>query len=438
MLLLFGRQFTAQGFQISHPKKTIIPFQLINNLIFIPLTVNGVDLTFLLDSGVNETLLFSLENKEVDFKNIKKVTFSGLGETKTIEGLQSDQNVITIGKGFKDEGQTIFIILDESINLSAHVGIPVNGIIGYQFFRNHPVLIDFLSKRITVYNDLDLMKRKTRNFQEFPITLENNKPYMFADVEMRNEPVSSKMLIDLGNSDALWLFPKLIENFTYNRPNIDDYLGQGFNGDIYGKRSRIHRVRIGDFVLEKPLIAMPDEYSIQNLKIVPGRKGSVGNDVLRRFSLLIDYPDRKIYLKKNRNFNQPFVFNKSGLDVQHDGMLWEKDLVPVQTAPVRTEREGIQVYDAEKQNFRYNFILKPQYSVAGCRKGSPCEEAGIQKNDKILKINGRAAGNFTLQKILDLLRGDDGESISFEIERNGEKKTVNIQLKDPIPYEDAD
>ena len=47
------------------------------------------------------------------------------------------------------------------------------------------------------------------------------------------------MLIDLGNSDAM-AFPNRIPNFNYNRPNIDDFLGRGFNGDIYGKRSRIH------------------------------------------------------------------------------------------------------------------------------------------------------------------------------------------------------
>ena len=54
------------GFVLENSEKTVIKFKLINNLIFIPMTVNGVELNFLLDSGVAETLLFSLENKDVD------------------------------------------------------------------------------------------------------------------------------------------------------------------------------------------------------------------------------------------------------------------------------------------------------------------------------------------------------------------------------------
>lgn len=54
---------------------------------------------------------------------------------------------------------------------------------------------------------------------------------------MTTIPKPSKLLIDLGNGDPIWIFPSLIKNFVYNRPNIDDYLGRGFNGDIFGKEA---------------------------------------------------------------------------------------------------------------------------------------------------------------------------------------------------------
>src|SRR5690606_18487866 len=159
-------------------------------------------------------------------------------------------------------------------NISSHVGIPVNGIIGYHFFKNHRIAIDYLSKKITVYNDDKLFKKKIKRFTEFPITIEKNKPYIYGDVEMTKEKKSSKLLIDLGNRDPIWLFPTLIKNFVYNRPNIDDFLGRGFNGDVLGKRSRIHNFYLGEFKFEKPLTAMPDEYSIQHVHLVENRKGS--------------------------------------------------------------------------------------------------------------------------------------------------------------------
>ena len=95
-LFLFIFSFGQKGFQVVDDKKTVIPFQLINNLIFIPLNINGVDLTFLLDSGVNETILFSLENKEINFNDVEKIKFAGLGETKNIEGLKSENNIVNL------------------------------------------------------------------------------------------------------------------------------------------------------------------------------------------------------------------------------------------------------------------------------------------------------------------------------------------------------
>lgn len=435
-LFLYTLSFSQNGFEISNPKKTVIPFKLINNLIFIPVNINGVDLTFLLDSGVNETILFSLEEKEVNFNAIEKIKFSGLGESMDIEGLKSESNLVNIGQDYRDSKHTVFIILDERINFSSHVGIPVNGIIGYHFFKNHQVEINYLSRKITIYNDEKSATKRQRNFTEFPLTIEGNKPYMMADVEVSDKKVHSKMLIDLGNSDAIWLFPKLIENFEYNRPNIDDYLGRGFNGDIFGKRSRIHRLYLGDFILEKPLTAMPDEYSIQNLKLVPNRKGSIGSDILRRFTVIFDYPNQKIFLQKNRNFKEPFLFNSSGLDVMHDGMDWEKDMVNINTKRVTREFSEMQIYESSN-SFKYNFVLKPKFSVAGCRKDSPCFTAGIRKGDQLISINRRKVGDLTLQKINTIFREEDGTQVKLEVERAGEILTYIITLIDPIPYQHA-
>lgn len=434
LFLIYTFSFAQTGFEISNPKKTIIPFKLINNLVFIPVNINGVDLTFLLDSGVNETILFSLDSKEVNFNNVEKVKFSGLGESMDIEGLKSEKNIVTIGKDYKDAKHTVFIILDESINFSSHVGIPVNGIIGYHFFKNHQLEINYTTKKITIFNDENSYNNRKKRFTEFPITIENNKPYIMAGVEMTTEKVNSKLLIDLGNSDAVWLFPKLIENFEYNRPNIDDYLGRGFNGDIFGKRSRIHALYLGKFILEKPLSAMPDEYSIQNLKLVPGRKGSIGNDILRRFSVIFDYPGNKIYLKKNKNYRDPFLFNSSGLDIQQDGMTWEKDLVAVQTKKNSRNFEGVEVV-GETEKFQYNFVLKPKFSVAGCRKDSPCFLAGIRKNDKLVSINNKTVNNMSMQKINDYFKENDGTKIRLEVERDHKILNFTITLEDPIPYQ---
>lgn len=430
----FGIFINAQNsFELRDTKKTVIPFKFINNLIFIPVNINGAELTFLLDTGVAETSIFSLENKELKLINVEKIKFSGLGGEKSIDGFRSENNFGKIGKNFVNDSMTVYIITDQDFNISSHVGIPVNGIIGYHFFKNHPVLIDYMAKKLTIYNDESMFRKKIKSFNELEISIEKNKPYIFADVEMTKERKRSKLLIDLGNSDPIWLFPKLIKDFVYNRPNIDDFLGRGFNGDIYGKRSRIHNLYLGNFKFEKPLTAMPDEYSIQHVNLVENRKGSVGGDIMRRFTVALDYPHAKIYLKKNRNFYDPFHFNMSGLDFKQDGMEWTKDIVNLPTKSQSKPSGGTEIFSSSVQ---YNFILKPIFSIAGVRKDSPGAKAGLQKDDRLITINGKKTADMTLQKILELMKSDEGRTIEMIIERKNKRMSLRFTLEDPIPYQE--
>lgn len=435
IITIFSISTKAQdGFVLENSEKTVIKFKLINNLIFVPMVVNGVELNFLLDSGVAETLLFSLENKDVDFKNIEKITFKGLGETVSIEALKSIKNKVQIGKYFRDESHTIFLVLDEEFNISQDVGIPVNGIIGYYFFKNHPVEINYTKKTITVYKDKSKFPKKNARFSEFPMSIELNKPYMNADVEMKHDKQNSKLLLDLGNTDSVWLFPALIKDFMYNRPNIDDFLGRGFSGDIYGKRSRINSLSFGKFKLNKPIASMPDEFSIQHLKLVKDRKGSIGSEILRRFTVIFDYKDGRIYFKSNRNLNDPFLIDGSGLEVKQDGLLWEKEQVQVQTAKTSRPTNEINVINNSPDSFQYKFTLKPKFLVSGTRKDSPAQKAGIMKNDELITIDKKDAKDLTLNKINQILKTEVQRKIYLEIKRKGVPMRFELTLEDPIPY----
>lgn len=430
--LLIGIFIHAQNsFRLINTQKAVIPFQLINNLIFIPININGADLTFMLDTGVAEIILFSLENKELKLGNVEKIKFSGLGGSLSIDGLKSDRNIGRIGDVIINNSMSLYVILDEEFNISSHVGIPVNGVIGYHFFKDHPIAIDYISKKLIVYENMDLLKRKIRKFDEIPISIEKNKPYLNGYVEMTNEKKESKLLIDLGNSDAIWLFPALIKDFVYNRPNIDDFLGRGFNGDIYGKRSRIHNFYLNNFKFEKPLTAMPDEFSIQHVNLVQDRKGSIGGEIMRRFSIVFDYANNKLYLKKNRYFDDPFHFNMSGLDFKQDGLEWQQDRVQIETQMMAKSTD--EVY---KDSFQYKFSLKPIFSIAGVRKDSPAYAAGLKKEDRVISINGNKTSEMTLEKILELMKSSEGRSITMIVQRQEERLTFQFNLEDPIPYQE--
>jgi len=428
VLFLLSTSANAQkGFQfVTSKDKVVIPFQLINNLIFIPVTVNGVELNFLLDTGVEETILLSLEDKaEVSFYNVEKIMLKGLGSDDAIQGMRSKNNTLSV-KGIVDKSHDLYIVLDQSFNFSSHVGIPVNGIIGYHFFKDNLVEINYDKKKLIIHRDTQKRRKKIeQKYTEVPITVEKNKPYMVADVTVDNQTAPAKLLLDLGNSDALWLF-ETNKNFRVPEKHFEDYLGKGFSGDIFGDRARIAQLRMQDFEFENPIIAFPDSASVKSVNMVKDRAGSVGGEILKRFDIVMDYAHRKMHLRRGYAYGEAFHYNMSGIELQNDGMQWVQETVALQTVFIDNTFDDS---GNKTNNFKYKFSLKPTYSISNVRKDSPADLCGLQKGDVVLSINASRAYKLSLQSINQLLKSEDGKWIYIEIDRNGQILKYRFQLK---------
>lgn len=419
--------FSQNGFQIKNDKKKIkIPFQIINNLIVIPVTINNVKLNFLLDSGVENTILFSVEETDsLKFDNIQKIKIKGLGNGEPIDALHAKKNKVAIND-FIDLNHEIYIILDQEINLSTQLGLPIHGIIGYEFFKNHIVDINYQRKIINIYKSLEQYSlKKIKKFEQIPISIYLGKPYVETSEIINDKTIKTKLLIDSGGSDAIWLFENRNDIKT---PPIffKDFLGRGFSGDVLGKRSRITQFQIGKFKILEPTISFPDTLSIKGVNMVNGRNGSIGGGVLKRFRVVLDYKNKNIYLKKNSNFSDPFNYDMSGLEIQHAGVQWIKEEQVLKTSFVTNE---IQVYSDDQKSIKYNFALKPVYEITNVRENSSASLVGIQKGDMLFRINGNLAFKYKLQEIVEIFQSEDGKWITLEIERKNKIFKFNFQLK---------
>ncbi|MGH2667378.1 aspartyl protease family protein [Flavobacterium sp.] len=428
-LFYFLTVFSQEGFHFtSNRKKISVPFQLSNNLAIIPVKINGVNLNFLLDTGVEKTVLFSLEDTDsLQFNNVEKIKIKGLGDGKSIDALHSKKNRVSIGD-LVDNNHEIYIILDQDVNFSSQLGIPVHGILGYHFFKDNFIEFNYTKKKIIIYKNRESFSvKKLKRYDEIPISLELEKPYIEATVSLNSKEIQTKLLIDTGGSDALWLFENKV-NIKVPQNYFDDFLGRGFSGDIYGKRSRIEQIKIGDAEIELPTVSFPSEQSLQSVSMVEGRNGSLGSEILKRFNVLFDYQDKKMYLKKNLTFYEPFNYSMSGIEFQHSGLQWVEEKVELKTELVKSENART-VFDDRPTNVKYEFKLKPLYEVSNVRKNSPGDLAGIKKGDIIQKINGRYAFNFKLQEINDLMQSEEGRLIVLDIERNGNPFKIKFYLK---------
>jgi hypothetical protein len=424
--------FSQSNFQLANNKKRIvIPFKLINNLIFIPIKVNGETLTFLLDTGVEQTILFSLDDKQqVSLFHLQKINLKGLGSNDAVEAYKSSENKMEVD-AYVDDEHEIYLILDQEFNFSSQVGIPVNGIIGYHFFKSHPIEIDYERKKIIVYSadNKKLSKKLMRNFKKDSIAIEENKPYYVSNVTTTTLSYPSKMLLDTGNSDALWLFLNKPTQLQLPPKTIQDFLGRGFSGNVYGQRARIPSFTFGSTTFENGIGTFPDSTSIKSLNFVKDRAGSIGGEILSRFQIVFDYPNGKLYSKPNSKCNEPFNYNMSGIEVQHDGLEWVKETYEDNQSKGQTFYNGYTSDIRVQDNLKIKFELKPVFRIYNVRADSPAAQAGLKAKDKIIAINKQKAHTLSIEKINEILKSEEGKTIEIVIERSSKVYTFKFQLK---------
>jgi hypothetical protein len=214
LILFFGicNNITGQneGFRMMSPHKSYedIRFQFINNLIVIPIKVNNKKLNFILDSGVNKTIVFNSSKVDTILSNFEyKYKLKGLGEGLPVNAIVSKNNLFRINNLIA-VNKNVYVILKDDFDLSSKMGITIHGVIGYDIFSDLILRINYKSKKIRFYNPSKYKQKKCSNCEVLPLTIFQKKPYVDVTVKLNNnsKKVPIKMLIDSGGSDAIWLF----------------------------------------------------------------------------------------------------------------------------------------------------------------------------------------------------------------------------------------
>jgi membrane-associated protease RseP (regulator of RpoE activity) len=115
---------------------------------------------------------------------------------------------------------------------------------------------------------------------------------------------------------------------------------EGLGGKKLMDITVIKDFKIGNYKFKKvPVYVFDDEY---NLTSYPYLAGLIGNDLLRRFNITLNYASRQIHLMPNSHFHEPFDYSYCGLGLFATGSdIVVSDVIPNSPA----ERAGLQVGD---------------------------------------------------------------------------------------------
>lgn len=420
--------FSQSKFVIQNRKGSDkIHFKLINNLIIIPVEINGISLSFILDTGVNKTIIFNFLNitDSLQIKNTETIFLRGLGEGEAIKALKSTHNISAVGDAINLD-QELYAVYSPNLDFAPRLGFPLHGIMGYDLFKDFVVEINYASQYIRLTNPDVYKYNSCSSCETLNMEFYKNKPYIYANVKIKEKEIPVKLLIDSGGSDALWLFED--ENLGIQAGSVffDDFLGHGLTGSVYGKRSRIEEISINSFKLNKVNVSFPDSESLVYVKQHKDRNGSIAGDLLKRFNLIVDYSSKTMIFKKNKHFKDPFSYNKSGIELAQNRMRLSRE----KNYDYLSQGDFMENNTTIILNPKYKLTLKPAFSIVELRKDSPADKAGLQLEDVLLTINNKSIDRYSLQEITHMFYDKEGERIKLEVERDGNVLVFVFYLED--------
>lgn len=429
--LFFTPLFSQDQFHIENSKgRYTQKFKLINDLVIVPVEINGRELSFLLDTGVNSTILFSLSEEDTTvINNPVTVYLKGLGGGKPLRGLQSSHNLLKIGD-IVAKDHSLYIIPGDVVGISNRLGVEVNGILGYDFFKDLIIEFNYKRQRMKVYEREAYEYKKCRKCVDLPLYFYKGKPYLDAEISEKGKMSKSvRLLIDSGSGDALWLFKNPERDINIPDKSFEDFLGFGITGSVYGQRSRIKGLNMGKFDLRDITVSYPDSLYLQDVNSFEERDGSIGSQVLRRFHSVFDYERKMLRIKPNSDFKDPFEYNMSGIVVEHKGyniVTNAKSSDPVFALNKDNQNKGTEVY---RSTWQIVYSLEPSYKIAEIRPNSPAEESGLMIGDEIIKLNGRPVYRYNLEKISQIFSSKEGRRIKLSILRRGVPMEIEFRLE---------
>lgn len=336
-------------------------------------------LNFILDTGSGG---ISLDSTTADYFKLK-----GTPSNRTIRGIAGIRNVSFLNnRKLHLPGLNIdslnFHINDYSI-LTAVYGEKIDGIIGYSVLSRYIIKINYDSSNIEFWTR-GLYKYPRGGFLLRPII--NSTPVQSLRVR-DGKTITARFLYDMGAGLNMMLSTDFLKDSSLLDKKRKLYAkeAEGLGGKVDMAMTVIKEVRLGPYKFKNvPVYIFNDTFNITSY---PFLAGLLGNDILRRFNVILNYDRRDIHLLPNTHFNEPFDYSYTGIEL---------------------------------------YYIDGKIIIGDVAKGSPAEDAGIKEEDVLIAVNKNFSQN--LQQYKAAIQST-GERLLLIVQRDGELIQFNLKVK---------
>ncbi len=397
MVQVSSGQSKLPGLDLIQNKKgkVEIPFDFIAGYILLKVEVQGIlPLVFIFDTGAEHTIFFEKQITDLlGFTYDNMVNLRGSDVNTSVNALISRQISLEI-ENTPTVKRDIVVLEDNFLNLKQMTGTQIDGIIGGSYFRNLIVEINYRKKKLILWHP-DKFTKKLKGYTKSDIEIINNKPYMVCQTAKPNsEEQEIKLLIDTGAALTYLINTSPNKIITPPKNAAPGNLGKGIGGFISGYKGKMKSLQINEYTFNNILTHFQEIDDAIDPDFYNNRDGLVGNLLLRRFNIVINYLEKEMYLKPIRGLKKEFKYNLAGMELLAFGPKLR------------------------------NFIV---FEVV---PGSPAEEVGIQKGDVIKKVGIYSAHKYTLFNLDNKLSRRAGNKIKVVLLRDDKLIQKKIVLRD--------
>lgn len=337
-------------------------------------------LNFVFDTGSGGISMDSTTVSEMRLPTVKS--------EKTIRGIAGIKNVDftmnhTLVLGTLETPRLDFHINDYELLTSVY-GVRIDGIIGYSFLRRYIVKLDYDNMFIEVYTPGSFKYPRggyllKPDFSTLPL-----QPAVIQDERM----IISRFIFDTGAGLSFLLSKDFVDDSVVFRKKRKFYPTQaeGLGGKKQMMVSVVKEIKLGPYKFKRvPVHVFEDEYNVTSYPLLGGL---IGNDILRRFNVILNYPEQSIHIKPNTHYNESFDYSYTGLGIYLiDGEIRVIDVIP----------------------------------------GSPGDKAGFLPDDVIFSVETNASKN--IQTYKNIFQNSIGK-MKVVIFRNQKPLVLTIDIKD--------
>ena len=387
LLLWHALPVTAQGDDAFLPADrylTSIRFRVLNGGIILGKARVGNfpdSLNFIFDTGCGGISLDS--SMASHFNLIPRTTeysirgIAGVRPQRLLEGMSLGLGSITM--------DSLTMQVSNYDLLSSIYGEPIDGIIGYSFFSRYLVRVDYDNLKMDIYSKGEVV------YPEGGFLL-RPRVYGLPMLEGRcndARDINDRFYFDTGAGLCLLFSSNFTSDSAVFGPKKKKPVkaeGAGLGGKKEMQLTTLKTFSLGPFRFKQiPTYIFDDSYDVTGY---PQLGGLIGNDLLRRFNLIINYAHSEIYILPNTTFNQPFDYSYSGVSIAR---------------------------------------IEGKIVVTDVMKESPAEKAGFREGDIIVEINGDTRQD--VQVYQGLLR-TIGPRVKVMVRRNeGELAQLSLKVK---------